>query len=607
MEYLQKYYAEDEHKSTCKALAEKIAVSPQSINGTITAFGKAVQKHLDRFVIKGLNAKDIFWIVPMKGRDVEENLFEWTLRENLIIAMENLKLTREVNYFIGGFTWGDKGNQKERFIENGIWENGYQEDKFVEVVNKVCIGDIFALKSTFTYKASNILRIHRIGIVKEILSNWQLGIEWGEHMQKDITGIRWYANTIENIINQEDINKIFGDMTDSSQNTTDPIVELLEAKKQIILQGAPGTGKTYKTAEIAVAMCDGSAPSDREKLMARYKELCQEGRIGFTTFHQSMDYEEFVEGIKPEATPTGITYNVHDGIFKRICNNKEIVIGQSIGIKSKYTIVGYNKDFISIKKPNNTIIQFPTLMLQQLNDYIMKNNVDCNEVVNNGRFNFKDDVNLTHPYIEPYMINGYINIIPSLLEVVAENTEDKPKVLIIDEINRGNISKILGELITLLEKDKRIGKINELTATLPYSQKSFGVPSNLYIIGTMNTADRSVGYIDYAIRRRFSFVTLTADKKAIESYYIEIGANDENALSLFENVKKLIFDKISSEFNAEDLMIGHSYFMAKDDAELSQRLEYDIKPLLREYANDGIINLNREKDGSYPDIETLAL
>lgn len=285
----------------------------------------------------------------------------------------------------------------------------------------------------------------------------------------------------------------------------DEIINIIKQKKQIILQGATGTGKTYSSSEIAVKLIDGNAPSDRAELMKRYKELVDKKRIFFTTFHQSMDYEEFVEGIKPETTSDNkIIYKLKDGIFKEACKSAE----------------------------NNKV------------------------------------------------------------------------VLIIDEINRGNISKIFGELITLLEVDKRKGIENEIEVILPYSKEKFSVPDNLYIIGTMNTADRSIGYIDYALRRRFAFISIKADKLAIENYYDNINKNSDcknNAINLFEKIEKLIKENINEEFEADDIMIGHSYFMAQNFEELQNKLEYEIKPLLLEYFKDGILksketinNLNYE-------------
>ena len=318
-------------------------------------------------------------------------------------------------------------------------------------------------------------------------------------IDKDET-INGYINDIETINKFVKENKFkFKNYRVIDLLDTDINVYVIKQKKQIILQGAPGTGKTYSSSEIAVKLIDGNAPSDRAELMKRYKELVDKEQIFFTTFHQSMDYEEFVEGIKPKTINGNITYELEDGIFKKACKSAE----------------------------NNKV------------------------------------------------------------------------VLIIDEINRGNISKIFGELITLLETDKRKGKENEIEAILPYSKEKFSVPDNLYIIGTMNTADRSIGYIDYALRRRFAFISIKADKLAIENYYDNINKNSDcknNAINLFEKIEKLIKENINEEFEADDIMIGHSYFMAQNFEELQNKLEYEIKPLLLEYFKDGILKLNKDKD-----------
>ena len=276
----------------------------------------------------------------------------------------------------------------------------------------------------------------------------------------------------------------------------DEIINIIKQKKQIILQGAPGTGKTYSSSEIAVKLIDENAPSDRAELMKIHKELVDKEQIFFTTFHQSMDYEEFVEGIKPKTINGNITYEFENGIFKEACKSAE----------------------------NNKV------------------------------------------------------------------------VLIIDEINRGNISKIFGELITLLEVDKRKGRENEIEVILPYSKEKFSVPDNLYIIGTMNTADRSIGYIDYALRRRFAFISIKADISAIEKYYNDNKNSDckDKAINLFNKVKELIKENINEEFESGDIMIGHSYFMAQNFEELQNKLEYEIKPLLLEYFKDGILKSNKD-------------
>jgi 5-methylcytosine-specific restriction protein B len=159
--------------------------------------------------------------------------------------------------------------------------------------------------------------------------------------------------------------------------------------------------------------------------------------------------------------------------------------------------------------------------------------------------------------------------------------------------------------------DKGLGENNEIRVKLPYSPDDdpFGVPSNLYIIGTMNTADRSVGHIDYAIRRRFSFITLKSNLSAIETYYddlnLDVGLKNK-AIALFEQVHN-IMESIAPDFNKSDLMIGHSYFMAKSEDDLRLKVDFEIKPLLREYVKDGILLMHANVEGDIESIEEISI
>lgn len=381
--------------------------------------------------------------------------------------------------------------------------------------------------------------------------------------------------------------------------------KILEKKKQIILQGAPGTGKTYASAEIAMRLIDknndlGIDYSDRGKLMLAYNKAVKDGQIVFTTFHQSLDYEEFVEGIRPDSVNGQISYDVKPGLFKKFCEKALIVEGsKSIfeqiddyllsvsGDKNKKIIpTKSGKSSVEVWYDGNTTIQVKSIDSKAQKSNGVSLNIEKVKLQALG-----EEKEPNWPAYADAIISAVKN------SNSTESRNDKPFVLIVDEMNRGNVSKILGELITLLESDKRIGEQNEIKLKLPYSGEEFGVPSNVYIIGTMNTSDRSVGYIDYAVRRRFAFVALKADVGAIEGYYSNGKSTvlKTKAISLFERVSAIINNNISPEFAKDDLMIGHSYFMAKDEEELKLKLKYEIKSILQEYVKDGILLNNGEE------------
>lgn len=379
------------------------------------------------------------------------------------------------------------------------------------------------------------------------------------------------------------------------------IIRLIQTNKNLILTGAPGTGKTYKTAEIAVALIDGTnkLPSNRLDLMNRYKTLLNAKQIVFTTFHQSLDYEEFIEGLKPELEDhtKEMTYQIKNGIFKDICERanektsmtslneaieqfKESCLDSIIKVKNKsgteFSVTYRGGKTFRVRSVNSEAVEgkdFPA-------------NIDAIKRMYQG----VDDKIYNKTYVW-----GILNYIRSYYKVADYHVDnsDKKYVLIIDEINRGNISKIFGELITLLEKDKRIGEENELTVTLPYSQETFGIPTNLYIVGTMNTADRSIGHIDYAIRRRFTFFSFKSDKNIITSYDKYDKGIKEKAEKIYDEVKDLISSNINLDLDPEDLMIGHSYFLCKTADDLRMRIEFEMIPLLEEYEKDGIIMIDK--------------
>lgn len=463
---------------------------------------------------------------------------------------------------------------------------------------------------------------------------------------------------------------------DTVNNTWyDDVTETLKRRKNIILYGAPGTGKTYSISELAVRLCDGVNYSghSREELMKRYDQLKQEKRIAFTTFHQSMDYEDWIEGLKPVAENNQITYDIEKGIFKQLCDEAErpIVKDKHIGIADdaavwKVSLWGTGDNPIrrecmenghirigwddygpiiseetdwSIYNGEGKRILSAFIYDMKVGDVVMScysnQTIDAIGIVtsdyefvdsysefkrvrkvnwilkgiNENIITLNDGKTLTLGTV--YRLNAItLDKVKTLLEkyetpsTMADNT--LPYVMVIDELNRGNVSKIFGELITLLEPDKRKGQKNAESVILPYSKKQFMIPSNVFIIATMNTADRSLGTLDYAIRRRFAFIpckpySLSEDDvegfdeeifKEVSSLFISNYSEYEES-SWDQSLRLIPAETLSSEYRPEDVWIGHSYFiMTNDEGEdtTSDRLLYEIIPLLEEYVQDGVLS-----------------
>ena len=453
------------------------------------------------------------------------------------------------------------------------------------------------------------------------VDDWKTNGSFYTGNYKKINNVVNYVPIIE--IDQSSAKRILKQIGVNDMTQIEMSKKIIESKKNIILQGAPGTGKTYNTAALALSIIgEDIAELSHSEIMNKYNEYIKSGQIMFTTFHQSMDYEDFVEGIKPKIITDEVTnqkivtYEQNDGIFKKICKNAASTEDSNF-ITSFGKYVDFLKDFY--KKNTGKLYELKTTTRES--DFALKPNRNGNLNLHTGPSKSKQGA-LVGDRLDSYIRDedtyigweGYVEaVIADIKEKFPYSTQPrknrKPYVLIIDEINRGNVSKIFGELITLLEPDKRelvdddaknkdlIENQNTVIVTLPYSQEQFTVPSNLYIIGTMNTTDRSTGTLDYALRRRFAFVTLKSDKQAIQSFYNGKSQDlRDKAIELFDKVYELLSNKdYKADMNIDDLMVGHSYFMAKNMKELCLKLEYEIKPLLLEYAKDGIISISEDK------------
>ncbi|TKX31043.1 McrB family protein [Campylobacter aviculae] len=377
-----------------------------------------------------------------------------------------------------------------------------------------------------------------------------------------------------------------------------------------ILYGPPGTGKTYHTIDKALEIL-GENLGNRIDKKAKFDEYVKNGQIVFTTFHQSYGYEEFVEGIKPvinedNGNSKELEYEIRDGIFKELCKkaleNEDNIKDFNVYInklkeKAKEEDDNPEKYF---KLPNTKYsIQYRGGKTFRIKfDDMSKNHKDYPVNIDNIMKLYK-----TSSVNEIYN-SAYVKAILNYLKSQGlKDYQDKPKetnlpyIIIIDEINRGNVSKIFGELITLIEPSKRIGAEEELRVTLPYSGEKFGVPENIYIIGTMNTADRSITSLDTALRRRFEFVEMMPDPKELEN--LEYKDVDLSKLLTAINTRiECLLDR--------EKTIGHAFFIGVKNLEnLKSVFQNKIIPLLQEYFYDdyALINAVLNNNGMVKKVE----
>lgn len=365
-------------------------------------------------------------------------------------------------------------------------------------------------------------------------------------------------------------------------NEINPPKDLGIPKNQILF-GPPGTGKTYHTINKALAIVDPTFKTDDRKILKnKFDEYVNSGQIVFTTFHQSMSYEDFVEGIKPETEKGKVTYEVQDGIFKQICQAAETPNQNDFNIAYNRLSEALSKledEKLELKTPTDKRFWIALNSNDNLNLYTK---TDDNKQGSLTKEKLQQQINGEKVFRgwEGYF-QGVIDYLKSEYNYSEKAKKSENFVLIIDEINRGNVSSIFGELITLLEEDKRLGKEEALKVKLPYSKTKFGVPQNLYIIGTMNTADRSVEALDSALRRRFSFTEMPPKPKVIKkNEFLENGKLDEiDLVDILTTINKrieILLDK--------DHLIGHSYFMQVADLEdLKKAFAEKVIPLLQEY------------------------
>jgi len=396
-----------------------------------------------------------------------------------------------------------------------------------------------------------------------------------------------------------------------------------------ILYGPPGTGKTYNTINRALEIIDGEVPENRSAAKSRFEALQKAGQIEFVTFHQSYGYEEFVEGIKAQSIDGKISYDVVDGVLKKLSVN---ALYDSLLFDEIEADLTYNELYDALveefKRNNYLELESKEKKTIEIRAISKKDNLYCyhqgssvKHTVGKDRlkklyekYNSLEELMQLNRLHEEFtkIIGGanqtvYWTILRKMLilkkeyqhininedisyeakaEIVRNSDkfqykkEFKNHIIIIDEINRGNISKIFGELITLIEPSKRIGADEEIKVRLPYSNDEFGVPSNLYIIGTMNTADRSIALLDTALRRRFEFVEMMPNIKLLD--FRVGGVYIAKLLQKINARVEYLYDR--------EHTIGHAYFMELNASssldDLNAIMQNKIIPLLQEYFYD---------------------
>lgn len=379
-------------------------------------------------------------------------------------------------------------------------------------------------------------------------------------------------------------NKQGGKEMSEQNNIHHPLSNILLQSKNLILRGAPGTGKTHLAIDIANELTDGN-----------------EDQIGFVQFHPSYDYTDFVEGLRPVSNGDGaIEFKLQDGIFKQFCkkakeaqktggqdnfdeawdsylayiNNSDekeyLTKGSYLSVNSRQNLsVNYDKGTSGWSLSRNYVYELYKNPNYDKQKYYKSEGKKVLETLKK-RFGLKD-------YISPTEINT-----------------DKKFVFIIDEINRGEISKIFGELFFSIDKGYRgeKGSVSTQYANLHETDEKFYIPENVYIIGTMNDIDRSVDTFDFAMRRRFRFVEVTAESQL----YIldeELGEHAEEAKTRLRNLNAAIenVQELSSHYH-----IGPSYFLELKDVDFNYELLWSdyLKPLLEDYVR-----------GSYEEYESL--
>lgn len=483
-------------------------------------------------------------------------------------------------------------------IGTGDWDN-YQCDNFRGGDKGLKEGDIILVR-----EGSIPLALCRV--ISDCYEDDNLSQKYGQEFFRKVEILNWYEGDFRFPQTQKTLERLLNKKTESYQfidkyykqtlkilemKKIQEYIDLLHYKPQIILQGPSGTGKTREAKRIARELL-GLGENDS-------LEDCEQFKL--IQFHPSYSYEDFVRGIvaKPNEEGDGIVYTAENKVLGEFAHRALKVFHKPIWEHFKDSLIEKNKDLFFDKEETIKFYKIDTDKNNEEFLFYQYRNKDKKEWESDRKpislsRNFTNE-NLKDKFKKFYEVENnkawdWKYITDYFIEWAENFKRINSYVLIIDEINRANLSAVLGELIYALEyRGEAVQSIYAID-----DDNTLVLPANLYIIGTMNTADRSVGHIDYAIRRRFAFVNVLPEEleenfdkklfKLVSELFIE---NYDEYISN-PNIALKRSKTLSPEFKPEEVWLGQSYFIT-EQTPIEIRLEYEIKPILLEYVKDGIL------------------